>query len=478
MKQNVCSVLAAAVILLAAAQVPAAMDHSQFITGPFASGSDVTKKCLECHDKQAMDVMQTSHWKWKGAPRLVKGMEKSKEEYGKINLINNFCISVEGGDNCANLEFCSKCHPGYGMTNRKFDFTDKTKVDCLVCHTKDPAYKKGLGGQPDPKAIKEGKLDLVKAAQSVGKPDRNNCGVCHFFGGGGDAVKHGDIDSTLSKPTRDHDIHMGTAKTNGLDMSCQECHKTKDHKIAGASTFLATFDARTACEDCHSGDMAPHKKSKNAAILNGHLKSVACQTCHIPVYAKGQATKMSWDWADVGKDIKTEEEFDKETFAKHKGTFTWGMNVVPTYAWYNGQTERYLKGQKVDPKKVLYISKPVGSIKDQKAKIFPFKVHTGRQPMDTLTKCLITPQTHKALWADYQWEKALSEGVKGSGLTYSGKFEFVKTAFYGSINHEVAPKEKALQCGECHMGGNRLDWKALGYAGDPLQKGGRFSAKK
>jgi hypothetical protein len=37
----------------------------------------------------------------------------------------------------------------------------------------------------------------------------------------------------------------------------------------------------------------------------------------------------------------------------------------------------------------------------------------------------------------------------------------------------VAPKEKALACDACHGDRGRLDWRALGYAGDPMQTGGR-----
>ncbi len=46
------------------------------------------------------------------------------------------------------------------------------------------------------------------------------------------------------------------------------------------------------------------------------------------------------------------------------------MNVIPVYEWYNGKTERYLKGQKIaDSSKTVYISRPVGDIKDPDSKI-------------------------------------------------------------------------------------------------------------
>ena len=467
MKTIVIMSLSVLTLFTASVALSSTIDHSEYLKGPFKTGEDVTKACLQCHDKQAEDFLQTPHWKWKGAPRTVKGLENSKEEYGKSNLLNNFCTDVEGGSR----PFCTKCHAGYGWTDSSAPLQDKTKIDCLVCHAKAGNYKKSLGGYPDEKLLEKGKMDLTQAAKSVSMPNRDNCGVCHFFGGGGDAVKHGDLDSSLSRPKKDHDVHMG----GYADMNCQSCHTVRDHKIAGASTFLATNDGRVSCEDCHRD---PHKDSPENKTLSRHTKTVACQTCHIPYFAKGQATKMSWDWSNVGKDVEPEEQFGKETYAKHKGTFVWDMNVVPTYAWYNGKTERYLKGEKIaDPSKTVYISKPVGAIRDAGSKIYPFKVHRGKQPMDSNFKYLSIFQNYGGLWSHYNWEKALEDGARASGLPYSGKFQFVSTVFYGSINHEVAPRDKALKCGDCHFGGNkRLDWKALGYAGDPMRSGSRFDA--
>ena len=43
--------------------------------------------------------------------------------------------------------------------------------------------------------------DYNLIAQKVGKTGKDNCGSCHFFGGGGNAVKHGDLDKSLSNPT-------------------------------------------------------------------------------------------------------------------------------------------------------------------------------------------------------------------------------------------------------------------------------------
>lgn len=451
----------------------AAEDHASFVSGSFKTGSDVTKVCLECHEKQAADFMKTTHWNWKGTPNHVKGLEKSGRQYGKANMINAFCTSIQGGKDGLVHEACGKCHAGYGWTREKYDFSKKENVDCLICHAQKGNYSRSnFDCEVDMKSMEKGSMDLKLSAQSVGKPTRKNCGYCHFFGGGGDAVKHAGLDSTLEKTVKKHDVHMGSKASGGQDMACQQCHKTAEHKIAGASSMMAHYDSRVACTDCHSGKKAPHQKSRNGLILNGHLSAVACETCHIPVFNKAQATKMSWKWSDVGKDLKADEQFDKETFMKKKGSFTWGQNVTPTYAWYNGTIERYMLGDKIkDPSKPVYMTRPVGSISDRKAKIYPYKLYTGDQPMDSKYGYISVFQQYKSLWDDFDWDKALKNG--SDVLPYSGKFQFVQTISYISASHEVAPKEDAVQCGECHMGGTRMDWKALGYKGDPIKTGGR-----
>jgi octaheme c-type cytochrome (tetrathionate reductase family) len=459
--------------------VCAATDHATLVKGPFKSGEDVTKACLECHEKQASDFIQTTHWKWKGTPNHLEGKEKIVEEFGKANMINAVCTSIEGGKDGVVHEQCSKCHAGYGWTRTKYDFSDIGKVDCLVCHALKGNYTRAVGGTVDRKAMEKGTMNLDLAARSVGVPTRNNCGACHYYGGGADSVKVPGIESTLEKKERKLDVHMGTRASGGLDMTCQTCHVTKQHRIAGASIMTAHYDERVRCEDCHSGSRAPHRKSKNGTIIAKHLAAVACQTCHIPYFARSQATRMEWYWSDAGKDLKSEEQFDKETYEKKFGRFRWGMNEKPVYAWYNGTIKHYMKGDVIeDPTKPVVVTRPVGSIVDNNAKIYPYKLFTGDLPMDSTYKYLSIFQHYKSFWVDFDWEKALAGGAEGAGLPYSGNYQFVKTASYFALSHEVAPREEALKCGDCHQDGKRMDWKALGYMGDPMKIGGRtFTGK-
>jgi octaheme c-type cytochrome (tetrathionate reductase family) len=451
-------------------QVFAGQDHSELIKGPFKDGPDVTRACLECHEEQAADFMKTSHWRWQGPINgHVRGYEHSRVEYGKTNMINGFCVNVEGGPGQLNRGHCGECHPGYFWKDDKFDLTDNTKVDCLVCHA-----QKGDYGREDSEISEFS--DLTKAARSVARPTLKNCGACHYAGGGDDGVKHGSLDSGINAAARTLDVHMAGKAKGGPGFTCQTCHVTSKHRISGASTQMATAEGRVNCEDCHSGKNAPHLKARNGVIINVHLKTVACQTCHIPAYGSGKPTLTSWDYSTVGKGLKTPPMAGKATFSDGRGSFAWDRNVRPVYRWYDGTINRYMKGDRIrDMKAPVVLESPYGAIQLKGSKIYPFKEYKSIQPADSAFSYLLTFSNYKGLWEHKNWTRALEDGAKGSGLPFSGKYQFVETVSYIGQTHEVVPKENALTCGDCHLGGGRMNWKELGYKGDPIMLGsGRF----
>jgi octaheme c-type cytochrome (tetrathionate reductase family) len=425
--------------------------HTSYVIGPLNNGPEATKQCLECHEKHAEDFMKTSHWTW-ATTQEVNG---KTVERGKKNAFNNFCTSIAG-----NEPRCTSCHAGYGWTDNNFDFSDKTAVDCLVCHDTTGTYTKESTGAGNPSK----NVDLLYVAQNVGMPVRDNCGSCHFFGGGGDAVKHGDLDSSMAYPERKTDVHMAT---DGNDFKCQDCHITKDHQITGNSMGVSPGGKNHfGCEECH--EATPHKESR----LNQHATTVACQTCHIPFYAKEIPTKLEWDWSTAGEDRPGEhvDENGMHTYLKKKGDFVWGKNVVPEYTWYNGSGGAYTRGDKMNPKEITKLAYPLGDIKDETAKIYPFKVMRGKQIYDSKNNIFITAKVFGdgGYWKDFDWQKAATLGMQASGLDYSGEYGFAPTVMYWRINHMVAPKEQALGCLDCHGDNGRMPWETLGYKGDPL----------
>jgi octaheme c-type cytochrome (tetrathionate reductase family) len=429
------------------------VDHSALLQGPFAEGSEVTLACLACHADAASEVMRTKHWTWQAPPVEVDWRDEPVST-GKANVLNNFCIGVQ-----SNWVGCTRCHAGYGWDGPDFIATaTEENVDCLVCHDQSGQYGKGAAGLPA-----EG-VDLTLAAQSVGRPTRENCGYCHFSGGGGDAVKHGDLDEALYFPDEQLDVHMGR-----YDFQCTACHQTSDHAISGRSISVSVDNANQVyCTDCHAP--TPHDDER----LNTHTDTVACQTCHIPTGARRSPTKMAWDWSTAGQDLPE----DPHAYLRIKGSFIYEGNFIPTYDWYSGTAERYLLGDPINPDGVTRINDPIGSINDPNARIWPFKVHRARQLYDTVNNILLVPKTvgEGGYWTEFDWDLAARLGSEATGLDYSGEYGFTETEMYWPITHMVAPAQMALQCSDCHSANGRMDWEALGYLGDPIRWGGRDSS--
>jgi hypothetical protein len=182
-------------------------DHSKFeeLNKDFSEARDVTKACESCHNLTAQEIMASNHYNWERSG-YMKG--RGVIFIGKKNAINNYCIASHG-----NEKSCAKCHVGLGLDKNGNIFTDPTNIDCMVCHDNTETYMKApeKGGEP----VKT--LDFKNIAQNIGKPKRSNCGVCHFYGGGGNNVKHGDLEMAQFEPSRDVDVHMAV---NGVNLKC------------------------------------------------------------------------------------------------------------------------------------------------------------------------------------------------------------------------------------------------------------------
>jgi len=432
---------------------PAHVDHKDLYDdlGELTTGPEVTAACLTCHEDAGDQVLHTAHWRWESDPVEIQGRE-GLFATGKKNVINNFCIGIQG-----NWTHCTACHAGYGWEDETFDFENPGNIDCLVCHDNSGTYSKDLAGLPV-----EG-VDLMAAAKSVAVPTRENCGGCHFRGGGGNAVKHGDLDESLYYPSDEIDVHMGR-----FNFQCVDCHQTEDHVIGGRSITVSVDNKnQIACTDCHNPKL--HGDDR----INAHTETLACQTCHIPEVAVKQATKTHWDWSTAGDDLREE---DIHHYLKIKGTFIYQKNLQPEYRWFNGLADRYILGDKIDASDSVLMNEPRGDIRDPDARIWPFKIHRARQPYDVDLEYLLQPVTsgEGGFWREFDWDAAFRLGEEVTGLAYSGNYGFTPTEMFWPTTHMVATKEQALQCQACHAENGRMDWEALGYDGDPIKQGSQI----
>ncbi len=433
------------------------VDHTKAapLNQNFESGEEITQACVSCHSEASTQFHKSIHWTW-----LASG-SKEDMRYGKAGYtVNNYCIS----GNAMEDKGCLGCHPGW---NKK---GVKGEVNCLECHNSTGFnFNEALGdikafsedGDPETDEIAQDlQLEVKEAVAKVILPERKNCGNCHFTGGGGDGVKHGDLDTSLTKPNRMLDVHMGE---DGENFTCTRCHTTVDHNIAGRIYTNPAVETRKSlleddlapkitCVSCHSD--APHK---NDSKMNDHTNVVSCQACHIPKFARVNPTKMWWDWSKSGKmkDGKPYIEkgpFGKPVYKSIKGEFKWEKNVVPEYFWFNGSLTSTTADDVIDPSQIVKVNHPVGDKKDTESRIFPFKVMRGIQPYDKVNKKLVAPllSGKNGYWTTFDMQDAIKRGNKAIGIPYSGEFDYVETTSIFPITHMVTPKENALNCTECH----------------------------
>jgi octaheme c-type cytochrome (tetrathionate reductase family) len=464
---------ASQVAVAAKAETASTADHSKFkaLQTNFKSGPQVTEACLTCHTEAAKQVQHTKHWTWESVDA------KTGQKRGKKNIINNYCTSP-----ISNEKDCMACHAGYGWKDSSFDFAVEKNVDCLICHDTTGTYRKlpGDAGHPVYERVEfpkgSGKFvepaDLKKVAQNIGLPSRSNCGSCHFFGAGGNGAKHGDLDSSLQHPGKYLDVHMDE---KGLNFTCVTCHVTEKHEVSGSRYNVAaavkgpahlrgkTDASPAACQSCHSDK--PH--SGRMDILNTHTAKIACQTCHIPEYARNEiGTEASWDWSQAtvmgadGKPTTRKDSAGRRAFDSKKGTWVWDSYVIPEYRWFNGDSTYKVIGDKIDPGKTVQINEIGGAPNAADSRIWPMKIHRGKQPYDKVNNYLTVQHTggedDTALWHNYDWQKAIGAGMKAAGLPYSGEYAFVSTEMTWPVTHMVAPEHDALSCAQCHSENGRL----------------------
>ncbi|MEW6669336.1 MAG: hypothetical protein AB1512_29340 [Thermodesulfobacteriota bacterium] len=424
-----------------------------------------TKTCLPCHKEQALEAHAAVHYQWQGeTPDLI---DSSTPKAGKLGGINDFCIypdinwigkltnvngvQVDGG--------CARCHAGLGQKpTAEPTQAQLENIDCLVCHSE--PYKRTVEAAsngtfrfvPDTAKMT---VSLLDAATDLTLPSSNRCLNCHTRAGGGDNHKRGDIEEAHRNATREFDVHLASKASGGAGLSCLDCHKAANHKIAGRGSDLRERDLPdpVTCNSCHTE--TPHGDRK----IDKHTARVNCTVCHIPTFAKKAPTDMDRDWSKPG--------VLNPATGLYEPSAVMASGVNPEYRFFNGKSYFYEFGDVAfaSPSGRVVMSAPDGSIQDKGAKIHAFKHHLASQPRDKATARLLPLKIGKFFMTG-QVDGAIKDGAAGVGWAYAGH-DFAKTERYLGLFHEVSPKDQALSCTNCHTKPGRLDFAALGYT--PVQ---------
>ncbi|HSN53661.1 MAG TPA: hypothetical protein VLT32_03275 [Candidatus Sulfomarinibacteraceae bacterium] len=428
-------VLALAVAAGAGAQSPHA---GLTYTGP--------EMCLTCHETEALEVHGSVMYQWQGdAPDMATGPPVQ----GKISGgVNSYCINILG-----NWNACGSCHVGLGaLPEATASPQQLANIDCLICHQEQYRRVKVNGVfVPDTAAMA---ITMDEAVQTVHLPRRSNCLQCHAKAGGGDAVKRGDLAlAHVATSDSSYDVHMATT---GADLVCQDCHVTTNHRVAGRGSDLRPTDSAVEidCTNCHVDMNANHPST----TIRRHLDRVACQSCHIPVYAKNASDTPATEATETHRTwLASHSPAPPYHPAPNKDN-----NLIPVYRFWNGSSHNALLYDvaHTDPVTGRYpTSRPLGHASNPAAKLYPFKYKTAEQPITNDTGQLIALDT-SVFFATADAAAATEAGLVNMGLSPSTPYSWVETDTLQVLNHQVSPEDNALACADCHGSSARLDLPA------------------
>jgi len=444
------------------ASMPVTIQNAPTVSGSHAgrfTAFEGTKTCLTCHPTEAAAFHASVHYQWSGDASDSEGLDSPSA--GKMGGINDFCIypdinwlgTLKTVDGALVDGGCARCHTGLGARPSPIASQDQLEnIDCLICHA--PSYKRTLqqvGSEfrfvPDTAKMS---VSLLQAAVDLRLPGRDACLNCHTKAGGGDNFKRGDISEAHRNATTALDVHMAPSSQGGAGLECTGCHTTTAHRMAGRGVDMRQrdSDALLGCLTCHSN--LPHDDLR----LNTHTTRVACNVCHVPVFAKGAPTDMRRDWSQPGEVSNVTRLVEPHMVMQ--------SNVTPVYRFFNGRSRFYQFGSEAVPQAngLVLMAGPLGSRTEPGAKITAMKRHTGRQPIDPKTQYLL-PLKIGIFFQTGDLATAVAEGIAAVGWANNG-YEFAETERFMGLYHEVAPASQALTCSSCH-GGKRLDFAALGY---------------
>ncbi|NVO01932.1 MAG: hypothetical protein HXX09_04460 [Bacteroidetes bacterium] len=309
-------------------------------------------------------------------------------------------------------------------------------------------------------------------------------------------------------------------------INCTECHKTEGHLIAKGkhTTTMMANDlpgVEVSCENCHTKE--PHNSNKEtSSFLNAHTNKIACVTCHITSLHPDNATRR-----DFSKPVFEEEagiyiyNDESKEVAPNKGIgYVWWDGDAtflgnPIGANPNGKNlYTFYKPQNIWPeyKDFNYTKwfeetmRPISSKKP--SKLYAMKYFNGRQHIDlqnigpfggmfvpyNLPTYYLTGNPDLA--AKVEAGKSMMKRMYGGvfKLYMMNKFlKFMYTDGWNTrpykdvvagkkvearwlpadamleISHSVR-KDGAFTCINCHTKNGVIDFKALGYTTEEVEK--------
>jgi methanogenesis multiheme c-type cytochrome len=401
-----------------------------------------------------------------------------KQDMNKWSTLIEYGVDVDSIDDDTRARELGQVHPGGGyMAEYGVD------IDCMACHEQNGRYdnvaraenigsgnfeEANLAAIEDAKeeAQKEGlyvasyMLDVLLPLPLVtevhdevnGAPRKAQCGSnCHLNDVSMTAVTWAEDNHA------DYDVHA--------EVNCAECHETEEHQIGRREVINAPESMHELfageIKDCDSSGC--HEGISHGGFVDSHLRTVSCESCHIPALPGGEMLG--------GSPIK---EFSWANGVREEVAY--GADFTPTIAWSEG---------------IYYDKLPVRAERSEGALMQPFNVITGiwwdagidsdvAANPDTSASIgnPVAPAEVKAADADSNGE-VTEEEMRAYDSDVDGEADYPNAVLrhvdmYYQVSHNIASSSvglaEPLVCADCHgVTSDAIDWAALGYEGDPAE---------
>jgi Cytochrome c bacterial len=452
------------------------------------NGYQGAQTCTVCHDGVLAEIVGTVHWTLASPVKNVQGLpdgtwwgmaNRECALAGSTDLAN--WTASTGGRATVQAAGCGLCHIGSlaspPLPGKPPTQAETNTVDCLVCHAKEYDWQKRATLVKDSSGVHWAQDTSLKAALSVTRtPTTEACLRCHEHSFSED-YKRG------TPYTAENDVHAAAG------LSCLTCHVSEHHKIAKGqyeSDMVANDlpDVAIGCTTCHGE--APHH-GEHAEVLNRHTRRLACQTCHI--------TEVSGivdeDW---GKPVRDDIHGAYSALSKYDKIHAIAGLYVPTDTIRKGHPSYIWRvasdGSNKDAQS--WMAFQTAAITTAGAMIFPVRGLTQVMLFDRKLKMaqapgmaflndnpqmkdfpLLLAPNREVYNASGDVKAAIDAGMRpleAIGLKWSGEWMAMEVpgTSYISVNHGV--RKSGLSCNACHSTRGVMDFKALGYTEEQVER--------
>jgi hypothetical protein len=450
-----------------------------------ANGYHGASTCAACHAQALSEVLESVHWTLASPVRNVVGLP----EGSWWGMANRQCalagcmaaanwLAATHGRFTPQSQGCGVCHIGAlsapPMPGRPPTAAHRQTVDCLVCHAKHYDWSRRARRVRDASGVHWGEDTSVRSALSITRvPTNAACLRCHEHAFSAD-YKRG------TPFTVANDVHARAG------LRCVTCHLTEHHKIAKGqveSDMVANDrpDVPVRCSGCHGP--SPHTGAR-AAILNAHIRRLACQTCHIP-----QVSGIVYE--NWGEPVRDDAHGRHSALSKYDPSPALRAAFVPTvriergppqYEWRVANTAEQPAAQswmafatstRDTPGARLYPVRALTQVMlfDRTRKMWQAPGMSGlrRDPQSAEFPLLLTPN-REVYNRTGSVQQALAAGMRALGVPWSGQWRAMQVPgiSYISVNHGI--RTRGLACIACHSRHGVMDFKRLGYSAQQIRQ--------